>query len=88
MSMPEPTPPPVVDPSTDVVTQPGTAGRATRTTRVTWWIGGRFGELVGVTVPGILAVTVSPWWVIVSGVVALVWTAHEYRVRHRGGERS
>ena len=43
------------------------------------WIGWHIGELVGVVVPGIIALTVTRWAAVVSAVVAAGWAAHEVR---------
>lgn len=51
-----------------------------RTTRVASWIGWHFLELSGVTVPAVLAVSVTPWAWVVSGVVGAGWTVHGIRV--------
>jgi hypothetical protein len=51
-----------------------------RATRVASWIGWHLFEITGVTVPAVLALTVSPWWWLVSGVVGAGWTANVVRV--------
>lgn len=63
------------------------AGGPTLTARSVSWLGYHLGEVVGVTVPSVLAVTVSPWWATVSGVVALLWAVHECRT-HRNHIRT
>ena len=50
-----------------------------RATRVASWIGWHFLELSGVTVPAVLAVAVTPWAWVVSGVIGAGWTAHGIR---------
>jgi hypothetical protein len=55
----------------------------TRTTRACRWVGYHLGELVAVTTPAVLAVTVSPWWAIGTGAAGALWGVHEYRA-HRG----
>ncbi|WAL65602.1 hypothetical protein ORV05_32765 [Amycolatopsis cynarae] len=57
-------------------------GGPTRTARSVSWLGYHLGEVAGVTVPSLLALTVSPWWATVSGLVALLWAVHEYRIHH------
>lgn len=93
MSVPEPhTTPPKRDRAVPVRTTPavpaidGPAGQ-TRTARTVVWLGCHLGELTGVGVPGVLAVTDSPWWATLSGAVALVWVAHEYRTHHQHTRR-
>jgi len=54
----------------------------TRSTRVRAWIASHFGELGLIVVFIVLAVVVSPWFAVLAGLVALLWTVHEYRVRH------
>ena len=54
-------------------------GLPDRATRVASWIGWHIGELTGVTVPGVVALTVSPWAWLASGVVGAGWTVHEIR---------
>lgn len=55
-------------------------GEVTRTDRVVSWIGWHIGELTGVGLPALAAITVNGWIGIVSGVVAAGWGAHEARV--------
>lgn len=91
MSVPEPNPL-ERDRALPVRTTPGvpaTHGPAgqTRTARTVVWLGCHLGELAGVGVPGVLAATVSPWWATLSGAVALVWVAHEYRTHHPHARR-
>lgn len=50
-----------------------------RATRVASWIGWHLPELAGVTVPAAVAVAVSPWAWLVSGVVGAGWTVHTVR---------
>jgi len=47
------------------------------------WIGWHIGELAGVIVPGIVALTVTPWAAVVSTVVAASWAIHEVRFARR-----
>jgi hypothetical protein len=44
------------------------------------WIGWHVGELAGVIVPGVVALTVTPWAAVLSVVVAVSWTVHEVRL--------
>ena len=44
------------------------------------WIGWHIGELAGVIVPGVVALTVTTWAAVVSGVVGGCWAAHEVRL--------
>jgi len=57
----------------------GVPGLPDRATRVASWIGWHIGELTGVTVPAVVAVTATPWAWLVSGVVGAGWTVHEVR---------
>lgn len=50
-----------------------------RATRVASWIGWHFLELSGVTVPAVVAVSVTPWAWVVSGVVGAGWAVHGIR---------
>jgi hypothetical protein len=52
-----------------------------RATRMASWIGWHVFEIAGVTVPAVVALTVTPWWWLVSGVVGAGWTANEIRSR-------
>lgn len=63
-------------------TEPGSLvpGVPERATRVASWIGWHVFEIAGVTVPAVVAFTVSPWWWLVSGVVGAGWTANVVRV--------
>jgi hypothetical protein len=48
------------------------------------WIGWHLGELACLAVPTVLAVTVWPWFALLTVLVAASWTAHEVRLhRHR-----
>lgn len=47
------------------------------------WIGWHTGELAGVIVPGLVALTVTPWAAVVSAVVAAIWAVHEVRFARR-----
>lgn len=53
---------------------------ATRVDRVVSWIGWHIGELAGVIVPGVVALSVTPWAAAVSGVVGACWAVHEVRL--------
>lgn len=44
------------------------------------WIGWHIGELAGVIVPGVVALTVTPWAAVVSAVMAVSWAVHEVRL--------
>lgn len=57
-----------------------TPGLPVRATRVAYWIGWHLGELSGVVAPAVVAMTVTPWSWLVSGVVGAGWTVHEVRV--------
>lgn len=50
---------------------------------VTSWLGWHIGELAGVIVPGVVALTVTPWAAVVSVVVGASWAAHEARLARR-----
>lgn len=52
-----------------------------RATRVASWVGWHLFEITGVTVPAVVAVSTTPWWWLVSGVVSAGWTANEIRSR-------
>ena len=53
------------------------------------WIGWHVGELAGVAVPGVIALTVTPWAAVASLAVAAMWTAHEMRsVRRQRAART
>lgn len=54
-----------------------------RATRVASWVGWHLFEITGMTVPAVVAVTVTPWWWLVSGVVGAGWTANEVRVMRK-----
>ena len=89
MSMPDHRPEVAEQPSTELVARPKVHG-PTRAARVGAWFANHFGEL-GLTITfGVLAVLVSPWFALAAGLVALLWTVHEYRVRRspRGGDAS
>lgn len=58
-----------------------TGGEPSRTDRAVSWVGWHLGELAGIGAPLVLAVTVSPWWAALSGVVAAGWIAHEVHTR-------
>lgn len=66
----------------------GTAHRSERTDAVVSWIGWHLGELTGVGVPVVLAVTAHPLWVVPAGLVAAGWIAHEVRLARRGRTKS
>jgi hypothetical protein len=51
-----------------------------RAGRLVSWIGWHIGELIGVTVPAVVALTVTPWASLVSGVVGAGWAVHETRM--------
>ncbi|MGB3441962.1 MAG: hypothetical protein WBA97_24725 [Actinophytocola sp.] len=61
---------------TDLSVPVPTPGRATR---VASWIGWHLPELAGVTAPAVVAVAVSPWALLVSGVVGAGWRVHTVR---------
>jgi hypothetical protein len=63
-----------------VAGSPVVSGVPDRATRVASWIGWHLFEITGVTVPAVVALTVSPWWWLVSGVVGAGWRANEVRV--------
>lgn len=48
------------------------------------WIGWHIGELAGMIVPGVIALTVTRWAAVVSAVVAATWAVHEVRSARRG----
>jgi hypothetical protein len=51
---------------------------------VVTWVGWHLGELTGIAVPAVLAVSVHPLWMVPAAVVAGSWAAHEVRLaRHR-----
>jgi hypothetical protein len=54
-----------------------------RATRAAAWVGWHLFEITGVTVPAVVAVSVTPWWWLVSGVVGAGWTANEVRVARK-----
>jgi hypothetical protein len=43
------------------------------------WVGWHTPELSGVLVPSVLAATVTPWFSIAAGLVAIGWLTHELR---------
>jgi uncharacterized membrane protein len=47
------------------------------------WVGWHRFEITGVTVPAVVAFTMSPWWWLVSGVVGAGWTANEVRAARK-----
>jgi hypothetical protein len=61
-------------------------GRCTRLDRVASWLGWHIGELVGVIAPGVVALTVTPWAVIMSGAVGASWAVHEMRLAREQAE--
>lgn len=63
-------------------------GVPVRATRVASWVGWHLFEITGVTVPAVVAVSGTPWWWLVSGVVGAGWTANEARVRKQAAVRS
>lgn len=69
--------------STDV-TSTGPAG-PTATQRTAVWFGCHLGEVVAIAITGSLAVTVTPWFAVVTVLVALVWATHEYRAHRSNG---
>lgn len=78
------------DTTTDLTTPMSTAVTAspmrsgTRTDVAVTWVVWHFGELTGVVLPLVLAVLFTPWFAVVSAVVAAGWAAHEVRVaRHQ-----
>lgn len=63
---------------------PGSVPReAGRAHRAVGWVGWHLGELVGVGVPTVLAVTVHPLWTVPAVVVAAGWVANERRLARR-----
>jgi hypothetical protein len=66
----------------ELVTRPVEPGAAVpeRATRVASWVGWHLFEIAGVAVPAVLAVSVTAWWWLVSGVVGAGWVANEVRV--------
>lgn len=54
--------------------------------RVVSWIGWHVGELAGVIVPGAVALSVTPWAAVVSGVVGAGWAVHEIRLARQQAE--
>lgn len=50
------------------------------------WIGWHIGELAGVIVPGVVALSVTPWAAVVSGIVGAGWAAHEIRLARQDAE--
>ncbi|WP_236793246.1 hypothetical protein [Amycolatopsis sp. GM8] len=78
------------EPSTDVearqaaeVTLYGRVVNPTRTTRTVSWLGWHALELSGVLAPVGFAATVSPWFSLVSVLVAAGWAANEMRQHHQ-----
>jgi hypothetical protein len=59
---------------------------STRVDKVVSWIGWHIGELVGVIVPGVVALRVTPWAAVVSGVVGAGWAVHEIRLVRQQAE--
>lgn len=57
-----------------------------RVDRAVSWIGWHIGELVGVIVPGAVALWVTPWAAVVSGGVGVGWAVHEIRLARQHGE--
>ena len=47
------------------------------------WVGWHTPELAGVLMPSVLAATVSPWFSIAAGLVAVGWLTHELRIVQR-----
>lgn len=66
----------------------GGLGAPDRATRVASWIGWHLFEITGMTAPAVFAVSGTPWWWLVSGVVGAGWTANEVRTRHRTAIRA
>ncbi|MFL6127235.1 hypothetical protein [Actinophytocola sp.] len=54
-----------------------------RTDSLVSWIGWHIGEVAGVMLPGLVALTVTPWAAAVSAVVAVIWAVHEVRLGRR-----
>jgi hypothetical protein len=65
----------------DKESQPNT--RRTTADTVISWIGWHTPELAGVLVPSALAATVTPWFSIAAGLVAVGWFTHELRTIQR-----
>jgi hypothetical protein len=55
----------------------------TRTDQAVAWVGWHLAEIAGVTVPLVLALTVTAWLAVVSVLVAGAWAAHEIRLHRR-----
>jgi hypothetical protein len=80
MSMPpDPARPTEWDPTTPPCPASSTADVVIR------WVGWHLGELTGVGVPLVLAVTVSVWLALIGVLIGALWAMHEIRVsrRHR-----
>lgn len=59
---------------------PRVPGASTRADKVVSWIGWHIGELAGVIVPGVVALSVTPWAAAVSVVAGAGWAMHEVRL--------
>lgn len=53
------------------------ASDANRVRALAGWLAWHAVELAGVGVPGVLAVTASPWWAIPAGMAGVCWAGHE-----------
>jgi hypothetical protein len=47
------------------------------------WFGWHLAEVAGVTAPTVLALTVWPWFALLTVVVAVGWVAHEVGLHRR-----
>lgn len=57
----------------------------TRVRDAAGWVRWHQAELSAVTLPGVAAVTVSPWWAAVTAVAAVWWWRRERDAPDRGG---
>jgi hypothetical protein len=47
------------------------------------WVGWHLAELLGVAVPLVGALVLTPWLLVLSVLVGGLWVAHEIRLHHR-----